>query len=996
MFLCIKKAMNKQNSQMPVRYKQLGSEQGTDFYFERSVDLIFSPGAFTVEIDHTSADVGLPVEYCDAEHYIVGTLIVTDSGTSLPVQTNRTTGQILSITSCESRDTKLYTRTFVNGTWSEWRALACTGMYDSIASTDELLSTVDELVNTTKNIQETIEYEIGHSKALESQDKILLCKAYTHENFAGIWCKDNTTGEILDASTATNSFLIKVSPGEIYRIESASLYNTGSVPFFSEVPTVENYTTVYVGYDGISDSLVVVPKDSAYMLVSVKNPATATARIELVGWADRVISNAVATAHRNIGSEYVESVGDIIAGTKLDMRIFRSLTVGAGAVLEFIAETDSDVEFLIITDNGIAATGSTVFYNSNTLHKVALSENFISALNRGYRWGVLVKAEKAIANTSICFRARIINNDTFSYDNKIREHSRLLDGVNESISNIANTVNEIAIVPNNNNYIKNWDIGNRLVVRLYVENKELAIADKLYIKQFFRLAENNCGFNFGNVNADWALTIAPRIGTFDIYETTNYTCDGVKAKYGKIAIRIDWNAIDWGTLTTINCGKQTECNLEDIVFDWDEFVKPINPSVKLGEESVSEGNLTIELKNKINLPVPILCGYELFSLGDSLSSAGIWQTKVAELTGCLFDQQKNNKPGAMLSVGGTSSFGDTFDNVLWRTKNLIDQNYIQDEGENAIVVLENVNDGYVAFDENVTSVIPTTPIEGYNDSDFGTELLSSISDKAQLNAVLRLNKVVAGKNLKIDNLPTKAGSITLRVGWVGPGYSNYNIYVEPQATDEETLNHVLDKILEYAYTGITDVLGEDGVSVDFSSGNSNYLPTVQFTDTDGTGMTCSVTDNLNAKGSVARYFIGDTIEEWTDTDKWQKGITYSQGWKSAIEMLQRAYPKLHIFVSMFPMHAVTASEYLLPNGSYDTVAYNSAMRMENMRKMEVELKKIAEFYSLPFLNVFAECGIGINNILKYYNTLANVHPKNEGYHRFGETIAMQLQRFLVR
>ena len=173
------------------------------------------------------------------------------------------------------------------------------------------------------------------------------------------------------------------------------------------------------------------------------------------------------------------------------------------------------------------------------------------------------------------------------------------------------------------------------------------------------------------------------------------------------------------------------------------------------------------------------------------------------------------------------------------------------------------------------------------------------------------------------------------------------------------------------------------------------MPTVEFTDTDNTGMSVTITDNPNAKGSVARYFIGDSIDEWTDISKWQKGITYSQGWKSTIEMLQRAYPKLHIFVSMFPLHAVTASEYLLPNGSYDTVAYNQVSRMNTMRNMEVELKKIAEYYSLPFINVFRECGIGINNMLTYYNASANVHPKKEGYYRFGETVVGQLKRYLV-
>lgn len=165
--------MKKQNEQTPVRYRRHDGGHVSDFYFERSLDLIFSPGTFTVEIVHTCVDVGLPIVFCGDEHYIVGTLIVTDSGTSLPMQTNRTTGQILSITSCESRDTKLYTRTFANGMWSEWRSLAYTGMYDSIDSTDELLSTVEGLVAETKVLRTGLSTEVSRSTRATDEN----CKA---------------------------------------------------------------------------------------------------------------------------------------------------------------------------------------------------------------------------------------------------------------------------------------------------------------------------------------------------------------------------------------------------------------------------------------------------------------------------------------------------------------------------------------------------------------------------------------------------------------------------------------------------------------------------------------------------------------------------------------------------------------------------------------------------------------------------------------------------
>lgn len=718
-------------------------------------------------------------------------------------------------------------------------------------------------------------------------------------------------------------------------------------------------------------SLRIVKKDSSSITLSkvLVNAANAP--------------KSISDINKNIGSYYEESMVSVEAGKLLDARNFISTDVAAGYNIEFIAECDKDITYRVLTGDGKYPFGDS-YFSTNVLYRDVCGSNFITSLQTGKPWGVYIPADSATVSATLHFKVRIISNDTFSLQHTI-------DNTKEQVNSLEEVVESVAEIPVNNKNIKNWNTANKLVTRLYVENKEPALADGLFIRQFFRALNGptNSGFNFGTRTTGWAVTIAPKIGDFDYYETT-------RPPYGKIAIKIaNWDAIEWPSNGVINISALSESNLEDIVFDWDEFIKPLQSTTIIADGSVTENKLSEEIKDKLNSSVPPLAGYELFSLGDSLSAGGVWQTKVAQLTGCIFDQAKNNKAGAMLSVGGTSSHGDTFDNVLWRTKNLIDQNYIVGQGENAIVILENVNDGYVVFDGDAQSIIPTTPIEGYNDADFGVELLKSISGKAALNAVLRLNKVVAGKNLKIDTLPTKAGTITLRVGWAGPGYSNYNIYVEPQATQEETLSHVLDKILEYAYTGVTDVLGEDGKSVDFSSGNSSYLPTVQFTDTGGTGMVCTVTDNPNAKGSVARYFVGDSVSKWTDTSKWQKGITYSQGWKSSIEMLQRAYPKLHIFVSMFPLHSVTASEYLLPNGTYDTTAYNKVSRMENMRKMQIELGNIAKFYSIPLLNVFAECGIGISNMLAYYNAQANVHPKNEGYYRFGETVAAQLKRYLL-
>ena len=149
--------MNENKEKMPVRYKRLDSGQGTDFNLERSLDLIFSPGCFTVEIDHSAKDVGLPIEFCGSDHYIVGTLMVTDNGVSNLQPDKRLTGQVLIFTSRKSKETKVYTRTYADGLWSEWSSLVRAGMYNNISTTDKLLATVESLVDENTRAKEVEE-----------------------------------------------------------------------------------------------------------------------------------------------------------------------------------------------------------------------------------------------------------------------------------------------------------------------------------------------------------------------------------------------------------------------------------------------------------------------------------------------------------------------------------------------------------------------------------------------------------------------------------------------------------------------------------------------------------------------------------------------------------------------------------------------------------------------------------------------------------------------
>ena len=390
--------------------------------------------------------------------------------------------------------------------------------------------------------------------------------------------------------------------------------------------------------------------------------------------------------------------------------------------------------------------------------------------------------------------------------------------------------------------------------------------------------------------------------------------------------------------------------------------------------------------------------YTMFVLGDSLSMNGQWATKVAELTGIQYSQALNNKAGAALSVGGTSTGGNNTTCGFMRCKTLIEQNYIQNAGEGFIVVLQNVNDGAWTFDDTsrtfrADNYITDNPVLV---EEFNSDYLNSISSEDRnLNTVLQVLQKSDGKILTIDNLPTREGDITIKVGWSGPGIRSYNVHVVPQSNDSDTLRYVLDRILEYDYTGITDIEGEDEKSVIFAHGHVDSYPiTLDFTDTGDTGMTCSISDTSNAKYVLLKFFNGDNLEsDWINTSKWLDKISTSSAWKSIIEWLQKLYPKLKIFIMNAPAISKTKNDYLMENGLYDSKRFNDDLESSRTKRLS-SLQGVADYYYLTLIDVWGHCGIHLNNLTEYYNETANVHPKDAGYERWGEYIASVLCREL--
>lgn len=396
--------------------------------------------------------------------------------------------------------------------------------------------------------------------------------------------------------------------------------------------------------------------------------------------------------------------------------------------------------------------------------------------------------------------------------------------------------------------------------------------------------------------------------------------------------------------------------------------------------------------------------FDLYIVGDSFSAGNYWNVKCAEILGCNFDAEANIKAGLNISTGGSSTGGGGLSSAFFRVKNLYDQNIVKNDGENAIIILQNVNDinGGVTGTIDDVPLIPKTPIETNTQvEDFSSSTLAAIPvNKRELSACLTLLVSSMGTRLTISSLPTREGNVTIMTGWGGVGRQYYNIHVVPQATTTETMSYCLARILEYNYTGVNVIDGGDGQSVIFSAGvSSPYYTFLEFYDTDNTGMTCtkSETDSVPAYIQRTRFYIGETLNDadWNNVSNWVAGsyLNSYRAWKSCIEYLMNRFPKAHVMITGFPNFKCVHGDYLRYDGMPDQDAFYNSEIMTKNRAFFSFLKEIAAYYNIPYIGVGEECGIDIMNISTFYPS-NDIHPNQNGFERMARYVAREIQKYV--
>lgn len=416
---------------------------------------------------------------------------------------------------------------------------------------------------------------------------------------------------------------------------------------------------------------------------------------------------------------------------------------------------------------------------------------------------------------------------------KVESEIKGVDERQKTILDNIEQIGEVVSIPNNNNYTT-WNEANLIIERLYIENKEEAKKNNLRLSQILFNYNKVYGFNFGDSESSFgAIQIQKYWQPSQVVLKDELVVQ--TEKYGTVKVKYDFTKYDWGSDTQIFPSETGE--ILDIAYDEKEYDKPIDTQIKG------------------------LSSYSLFTIGDSMCQSGTWQNVVSEKTGIKFDQNLNANPSHPTSIGGTTSMMDNPSSTYFRALNLVKHGGIEGKGENAVILLENINDEGFVFDSSARSfrMEDSVIVNELTES----ELNNVPTEKRTLNTVVKLIKKASGKILTINTRPTVEGDVKLVVGWSGPGYSDYYIHVTPS----DSIADIVSKITEINYKSVYDN-EYGGESVSFTSGDSSRMVRVEFYDEGNTGMTCSLAESSEIQYEQYYWFDSYDIAEWSNPAKW--------------------------------------------------------------------------------------------------------------------------------
>ena len=394
-----------------------------------------------------------------------------------------------------------------------------------------------------------------------------------------------------------------------------------------------------------------------------------------------------------------------------------------------------------------------------------------------------------------------------------------------------------------------------------------------------------------------------------------------------------------------------------------------------------------------------LYGKTLWTLCDSLGASNVWQKRLSEITGIVFDADLNNLPSAPISVGGTRSNPNSASGGQQRAKNLV--SYVGKKNID-IVIYECINDLYnvTGFDGNVGNIedapffrkkdipiIPETHCTTYTEAKqyFENNISTIVSNipTSERETGLMVNITYGnnvdkryGAEIEITSKASSSGTIMVRAG----GTRNY-ISVTPEMTIDDIINSIINYSFGTGWEAIK--ISNSKVRIVFFQENI-YGVEVQ---TNNTGITYTMKDCGNIF-LYYRYYFGDSTEESIlNCANWKEYVSQYSIYKGLIQYLTTNLPMSEIYF-MFP-NTLWASDkntdLLDSNSKFSYDLYMKSTRTKAYKEIKKIQKEVCDYYSIPFLDVENNSLINWFNRLLYYNN-GDIHPKDEGYYMWAECI----------
>ena len=392
-----------------------------------------------------------------------------------------------------------------------------------------------------------------------------------------------------------------------------------------------------------------------------------------------------------------------------------------------------------------------------------------------------------------------------------------------------------------------------------------------------------------------------------------------------------------------------------------------------------------------------LSGKSLYTLCDSLGTAGHWQKKLCDITGMVFDNNINVDKAHPLSAGGTKTSVSGM-GTFTRAKNLVEY-WKGSQGKTIdVLIIENINDmndagGHGDINDSawfLTQQIVLDAVQsnsGAAESYFNnnvSSIVSGITKKFGTTIRVPYSSGTAYR-LQVTSKASQNGNITITIG--------SDVFIVGVNT-EDSLADIAFKIAEYDFTNAGYSVYQDSETSVILTRTSSTQSVVVNTNSTGVVISNSTTTGV---AYLDFCYIGSTLDsvEWSKLSNWMEQVTWNPisvvslwaRYKGLFDYLCKNLPDTKIFFMIAPrMSDVIANTYKKTDGTYDVKAWMDANNSSTLAVREIQ-KQVAKMYNIPVLDMWEEANFTLANAEYNYAGGSGVHPGINGYNRIGEAVA---------